>query len=115
MDELAEAGIIVLAGLPSQRTMFANGADGSIALVASLQKHASSQYHRPLLPLRMMCSQVSAPWGPAILCGRIEVGGIAGGSWSFGFGGGLSYTLSHTGMCLHTPSPLQSHSQEQSA
>jgi hypothetical protein len=89
LRELAVAGSVV-GSLPSQRTMFANGADGSIALDASLQKQASSQYQRPLLPFRMMCSHVSEPWGPAILWGRIEVGGMAGGWLSLGFAGGIS-------------------------
>jgi len=99
-------------------TMLANGVLGSFALFGSVQKHASCQYQRPLLPLRMMCSQVSVDMPPmpvpAMRCGRIDSGGIAGG-WLSGIFGGTSLMLSQMGMNLHAPSPLHSQSQEQLA
>jgi hypothetical protein len=61
-----------------------------------------------------MCSHVRAPIEAGMRYGLMESGGIAGGCAS-GRGGGTSSTLSHTGMCLQLPSPLQSHSQVQSA
>jgi hypothetical protein len=95
--------------------MFEKGLDGSGFLDLSLQKHASCQYQRPLLPWRMMCSHVSAlRFMPAMLNGRIDKGGTAGGLLS-GRGGGTSNTESHTGMCLQAPSPLHSHSQAHEA
>src|SRR5436305_8909741 len=94
--------------------MLANGAEGSRVLVGSVQKQASNQRHLPLFVLRMMCSQVSVPMGPAILSGRIASGGMFGGEVS-GRGGGTSFTLSQIGICLQTPSPLHSQSHEQSA
>jgi hypothetical protein len=99
----------------SQRTMFAKGLDGSGFLRLSVQKQASLQVHRPLLPSRMMCSQESSGRElPAVRMGRIDSGGTTGGLLS-GRGGGVSKTLSHTGMCLQAPSPLQSHSQSHAA
>ena len=62
-----------------------------------------------------MCSHESSarPW-PAVRIGRIARGGETGGLLS-GRGGGVSWTLSQTGMCLHAPSPLHSHSHEHAA
>ena len=78
----------------SQRTMLANGALESFARLGSVQKQASLQYQRPVLPLRMMCSQVSVVLMPtpvpAMVCGRIASGGMAGGLLSVGRGGGVS-------------------------
>ena len=74
--------------------MFANGALASFARLGSLQKQASVQYQRPVRPCRMMCSHVSvvvAPTPmPAMVCGLIARGGMAGGLLSVGRGGGDS-------------------------
>lgn len=95
--------------------MSAKGFVGSGFFVLSVQKQASFQVQRPLLPCRMMCTQESPGRAlPAMRIGRIDRGGTTGGLLS-GRGGGVSKTLSQTGMCLHAPSPLHSHSHAQPA
>ena len=73
----------------SQRTMFANGVEGSRAFAGSAQKHAWSQDQWPEGLRRITSSQsrrviARGPW-----CGRIDIGGGTGAG-SAGFGGGTS-------------------------
>src|SRR5262249_52453882 len=72
----------------SQRTMLANGVLGSLVLFGSVQKHASFQYQRPLLPWRMMCSQVRPCMSGGRAWGRRRGGGV--GVAASGLGGATS-------------------------
>src|SRR5258706_2590382 len=89
--------------------MCASGGVGSGERLASVQKHISTQCHLPFVDWRMMCSHERVPIGAGTFCGRMAMGGIAGG-WLSGLGGGVSRIESHSGICLHEPSPLQNHS-----